>query len=363
MGFTNVAWESRSAEQLARDLTDGPGPASVGRAGAAWVRVADEWASISAEYDKVVDKVKNSFASHGADAAARKLEEFGQWLKSVSLGAAQNGELAEQAAVAYSVAVLGMPSVAEAVQARTTHDVMASLAAYNGAILTGQFAQFDQTVAAQQATASAVMYQYEDACGPMAAPSPQPVPPDASKGAALRAERDAIRANEGEGRGAGGVGGGGGAALPPAPLAPFRAAEVRSSSNAKESGRVQSVGAGSVTGGVGPAGYGPMAALGRGATTREHHSSLAGAVDGGGEAGAAVSEADPSWLPAAHHSDAPFTVTGVSWGPDTSVFDELVGPAEPEPPQFADAPPPTLERVSDRWVAPPVIGVDKGLTL
>ena len=81
MGFTNVVWESRSAEQLARDLTDGPGPMSVGQAGAAWVRVADEWASISQEYDTIVDKIRGSFSSRGADAAARKLDHrvvFGQ---------------------------------------------------------------------------------------------------------------------------------------------------------------------------------------------------------------------------------------------------------------------------------------------
>ena len=118
MGFTNVAWESRSTEQLARDLTYGPGPTSVGQAGAAWVRVADEWASISEEYDKVVGKIEALFAGRGADMATRKLEEFGQWLQSISLSAAGNGERAEQAAVAYSVAVLGMPSVSEAIEAR-----------------------------------------------------------------------------------------------------------------------------------------------------------------------------------------------------------------------------------------------------
>src|SRR5262245_11837151 len=115
MGFTNVAWESRSAARLARDLTDGPGPTPVGQAGAAWVRVADEWASISEEFDRVVTKIKGSFASHGADAAARKLEEFGLWLQSVSLGAADNGRKAEEAAVAYSVAVLAMPCVSQAI--------------------------------------------------------------------------------------------------------------------------------------------------------------------------------------------------------------------------------------------------------
>src|SRR5262245_21750000 len=139
MGFTNVAWESRSAVRLARDLTTGPGLGSMGQSGAAWVRVANEWASISNEYDEIVDKIKDSFASQGADAAVRKLEEFGEWLRSVSVSAATNGQRAEEAAVAYSVAVLAMPSVSDAVEAQAAHDVMASLAAYNGAILTGQF--------------------------------------------------------------------------------------------------------------------------------------------------------------------------------------------------------------------------------
>jgi PPE family len=363
MGFTNVAWESRGTEQLARDLTDGPGPMSVGQAGAAWVRLADEWASISEEYDKIVGKIKSSFSSQGADTAARKLEEFGRWLQSVSLSAAGNGERAEEAAVAYSVAVLAMPSVSEAIEARTAHDVMASLAAYNGAILNGQFAEFDQAVSAHQAHASAVMYQYEQACSAIAAPWEQPLPSQVCGGAALKAERDVKAAGEATGSGTVASGGGGaGAAVAPPPLAPFRADEVKSSSNPKALHKVDPAGGGSGAGPVGP-GYGPMAALGRGANTREHESSLAATLDGGGEPGTGLSQTDPSWLPAAQPSDAPFMVSHVSWGPNTSVFDELAAPAEPEPPQYADAPQPTLEQVSNRWVSPPVIGVDKGLTL
>lgn len=359
MGFTNVAWESRSAERLARDLTDGPGPTSIGQAGAAWVRVADEWTSIAAEFGAVVDKIKDSFSSQGAEAVARKLEEFGAWLTSVAVSAADNGKQAEQSAVAYSVAVLGMPSVSQVIQARTTHDVMASLAAYNGAILTGQFAEFDEAVGAHRDTASAVMYQYEEACSGVGGPWPQPVVPDAVKGSALSAEHDAKAAEE-QGASPGASGGGAGAVA--APLAAFRAADVKSSNTAKQSRKVQSVGSASGMAGVGPAGYGPMAGLARsGGNTREHHSSLAGAVDGGGELGAGVSASEPPWLPAAQHSEAPFVVSQVSWSPSTSVFDELAAPAGPEPPQFADAPAPTLEQVSNRWVSPPVIGADKGL--
>ena len=144
MGFTNVAWESRGTEQLARDLTDGPGPLSIGQAGAAWVRIANELSGISDEYNMVVARIKSSFSSEGGDAAARRLEEFGRWLQAISLSAAGNGQQAEEAAVANSVAVLAMPSVSEAVEARTEHDVMASLAAYNGAILDGHFAELDE---------------------------------------------------------------------------------------------------------------------------------------------------------------------------------------------------------------------------
>jgi hypothetical protein len=68
-------------------------------------------------------------------------------------------------------------------------------------------------------------------------------------------------------------------------------------------------------------------------------------------------------LPAAAQSDAPFTVANVSWGPNTSVFDELVVPDGPEAPAFAQEPDRALEQVSDRWVAPPVIGVDKELSI
>ncbi len=362
MGFTNIAWESRSAVRLARDLTGGPGPVSIGQAGASWVRVADEWASIAEEFDKALEKIKSSFTSRSADVVTRRLDDFSQWLRSVSVSAAANGQRAEEAAVAYGVAVLAMPSVAEAIQAHTVHDVMASLAAYNGAILNGQFAEFDEAVTAHDATASAVMYQYEEACSALAAPTPQPISPDVSNGAALKDEQNMKADSEHNGRGAPDGGGSGGAVV--APLAPFRAAEVKSSGNSKAAGRAGSGAAASGMGGVGSGGYGPMTAAPRGtAQQREHHTSLAGNLDGSGEPGAGVSDANPSWLPAAHHSDEPFTISHTSWGSSGSVFDEIAEPVGPQPPQYADAEQPTLEQVSNRWVSPPVIGVDKGLTL
>src|SRR5262249_5939951 len=118
MGFTNVVWESRSTAQLARDLTDGPGPASVGGAGAAWVRVADEFAAVSADFDKMVQRLKTAWQSEASAAAVRKLQALGKWLRDMSLAAATNGQRAEEAAVANTEAVVAMPSVSEAVRAK-----------------------------------------------------------------------------------------------------------------------------------------------------------------------------------------------------------------------------------------------------
>lgn len=362
MGFTNVAWESRSTEQLARDLTEGPGPSSVGEAGAAWVRVANELAQVSADFDKILDRFRSSTQSQGATAAMTRLEEFGKWLGDISLSAAANGQRAEEAAVANTVAVLAMPTVSEAIEAKAAHDMMASLAAYNGAILTGRFAEFDEAATVDQANAAAVMHQYEDACTALATPWVQPPPPQVSNGAALAAQRgDAAAA--GSAGGAGGIGGGA-PAMPPPPLAPWAPVAPKPSADPKAPQKMPTAGGGAASG-LGGAPYAPMGAMGRGDTGARDYESVrpAEALDGGGEAGAGLADAGPTWLPAAAQADSPFTLTSVSWGPDTAVFDELAasdGPAEPE---YADEPGRALEQVSDRWVSPAVIGVDKGLTL
>ena len=106
-------------------------------------------------------------------------------------------------------------------------------------------------------------------------------------------------------------------------------------------------------------------ALARGGSgNREHESSLpAATLDGSGEASAELVRYRGVVAACTEQSDAPFTVSSVSWGPSTSVFDELASPDRPVAPAYADEPERTLEQVSSRWVAPPVIGVDKGLTL
>lgn len=354
MGFTNVVWESRSTVQLARDLTDGPGPASVGGAGAAWVRVANEFAAVSADYDKMVDRLKTVWQSQGSTAAVRKLEAFGKWLHDMSAAAATNGQRAEQAAVANTEAVMAMPTVAEAVKAKDTQDMMASLAAYNGAILNGQFAALDEQARTDQANAAAVMHQYEEAVTPLAQPWDQPLP-DGSGGAAPAAE--AAGATGGAGK-TGGAVGGGVPAPPPMPLSPWTAQAVKSSANPNHVQRTGFTAGQTSVGGVGGmgagAGYAPMAAAARGDSREYESNSPAQTLAGGGEPGSGLSDSEPNWQPAAHQAE--FTVSNVSWGPNSALFDELVIPDEPEPEVFAERPESVLEPVSNGGASPPVIG-------
>ncbi|QCH25769.1 PPE domain-containing protein [Mycobacteroides salmoniphilum] len=356
MGFTNVVWESRSAEQLARDLTDGPGPGSVGEAGAAWVRVANELARVSTDFDVIVERFKASWDSGGSDAVSQKLVEFGRWIQSLALNAAGNGQKIEEAAVANTVAILSMPSVSDVVEAKASADMMASLGAYNGAILDGKFAELEEAATAQQADAAAVMIRYEEAVAEFAEPWEQLPPPQVVKGDALKAEKE----GKSEGKGGGGRGGGGGGGTA-RPLAPMAASPIKNSEAAKDLKKTPfGSGAGSSSGGMGRGAMGPMGMMGRGGSQDREHESIrpAESLEGGGEPGARLSEVSgSSWLPAAQQSDAPFTVANVSWGPNTAIFDELATP-EPTAESFAEEPARTLQQVSDRWVAPPVIGAD-----
>jgi hypothetical protein len=363
VGFTNVVWSSRSTEQLARDLTDGPGPASAGGAGAAWVRVANEFASISTDFDKLVTRLKTVWDSQASNAAVQRLEEFGKWLQAVSLNAAANGQRAEEAAVANTVAVLAMPSVSEAVEAKAAQDMMASLAAYNGAVLTGNFAEFDEAATADQANAAAVMTQYEEAVSQLAQPWEQALPPQVSKGNALKAEQGAGGEAGGGGSAGGGATGGGAPAIP---LMPMTTNEVKSTTdpkNLQKTGFASTGGAGAGSGMAG-APYAPMAGMARGDHHRDYESVQAAAtLEGAGEPGAGLTDSGQPWLPAAEQNDSPFMVSNVSWGPNTAVFDELAAPDGPQPEGFADAPEGTLEQVDNSWVSPPVIGVDRELKL
>jgi hypothetical protein len=351
VSFTGVVWESRTTEQLARDLTDGPGPAPVGEAGAAWQRIANGFTAATDEYRQLLDRVRTAWDSTHSPEVLDRLHEFGEWLHAKSLNAAANGQRAESAAVAATVAILAMPTVEEAVEAQAQHDMMASLAAYNGAVLTGTFAEFDAAATADQANAAAVMAQYESAVAPLATAWPEPPPPQVVSGAAHRAEQ-AAASEAGSASVAGG--GAGGVPMAPTPLGARMAADIKSTDQDHAPKRVSYVAA---AGGAGLSGmpYAPFAPMTRGMEgDREYESPRPpSALAGGGEAAAGISAQGQTWLPAAQINDAPAIVDSVSWAPDTTAFDGLADPgADPDP----DEPARALEPLSDRWVSPAVLG-------
>src|SRR5262249_44010949 len=158
-----------------------------------------------------------------------------------------------EAAVANTEAVVAMPSVSEAVRAKDVQDMMASLAAYNGAILNGNFAEFDEAARTDQANAAAVMRQYEDAGTAMAPPWEQPLPDAASHAATPATEPVAATAG---GRAAAGAGAGGGSGIAPMPLAAWTAPDVKSSADPKHLQRATFIGAQTGMGGIGGMGAG-----------------------------------------------------------------------------------------------------------
>lgn len=358
MGFTDVVWQSRSTEQLARDLTDGPGPGPVGEAGAAWERVASEIANVSSDFDKLIGRLRGAWTSQASSAAVRRLEEFGRWLQELALSAATNGQRAEKAAMAATEAWLAMPSVSEAVQAKAAQDMMASLAAYSGSVLTGHFAELDEAASAGQADAAAVMVHYEDAVSDLAQPWDQALPPQVSGGGG---QTPAEHSQDRPGR-SGGAGGENpsGSALSAVPLTPMLATGIASTAQPKplqHTGIAASSAAGTA-GGLG-GGYGPVAALGRADHNREYASSHdGGPLNGAGEPGAGVANLEQSWWPAGVPSPP---VSSVSWVPTTSVFDELAAPDIPLSDTTGEEP--VAGRVSDGGVSAPVIGVDRELRL
>ena len=283
-----------------------------------------------------------------------RLEAFGKWLHDMSLAAATNGQRAEEAAVANTEAVMAMPSVAEAVQAKDVQDMMASLAAYNGAILNGNFAEIDEAARTQQANAAAVMRQYEDAVTALAQPWQQPASRRSLPGRTRRRPtRRVRRVAAGEQPAAERV------------AVPYRCRCRRGQRPISNLVRIQSRCPGPLLAAVArdSAGWAPAVTRrwpGMAATARAGNTNRLGPP---GRWKAAASRVPASAMrghlgqPAAQPAE--FTVSSVSWGPDSAIFDELAAAPEPVPEGFAEEPARTLEQVSDGWVSPPVIGANE----
>ncbi|MBO0853863.1 MAG: PPE domain-containing protein [Nocardia sp.] len=188
-GFTGVVWEARPTEQLARELTTGPGPVPMADAAAAWTRLAAEFGAAVPEYDRIVAAIRGHWQSETSDAVLQRISAMREWLAEVATAAARNAEHATRQATSYEIARLAMPHVAEvAALDRAVHAVQA-LGASLGAPLVGAAAQISADHDAAKADAARIMRTYEAASAPLASHWQQAPPPALATGHALEQEK------------------------------------------------------------------------------------------------------------------------------------------------------------------------------
>ncbi len=228
-----------------------------------------------------------------------------------------------------------MPSVSEAVEAKAAQDMMASLAAYNGAVLTGNFAEFDEAATADQANAAAVMTQYEDAVAHFAQPWEQAAASAGIKGQRAQRRNRMRVASAGSGGSAGGGRWRGAVGSAGADDGQTKSSRPPIQRTCRRPGLPPQVGPAQPAGTAAPR-MPRWAAMGRGDHHGDYESTQpAAALEGAGEPGAGLSDSGQPWLPAAEQNDSPFMVSNVSWGPDTAVFDELAAPDGPRRPRVS----------------------------
>ncbi|QIS17807.1 PPE domain-containing protein [Nocardia terpenica] len=212
--YTGVVWEARPTEQLARDLTTGPGAVPLAEAGAAWGRVAASFGAAVGEYDQVIAAIRDHWRSAESEPVLERLSRMRDWLIDAATAAGQNAVHAGNQAAAYEVARLAMPHVAEIAVLEAAKKAVEQAAAALGAPIVAAAAQVSADQDQAKANAARVMRAYEAATEPLAQPWQQQTPPALARADALEAERAGAQANPAAAPTAGGYGPMGVPALP-----------------------------------------------------------------------------------------------------------------------------------------------------
>ncbi|WP_330233007.1 PPE family protein [Nocardia sp. NBC_00508] len=188
IGFTGVVWQARPTEQLARDLTTGPGAAPMADASTAWAKLAASFGAAVVEYDQIVAKIRESWRSGESEAVLERITKLRDWLVDAAAAAGQNAAKAGAQAVAHEVARLAMPHVVEIAALEAAKRGIEQAGAALGAPLVAAAAQVDSEQDLAKANAARVMQSYEAAATPLATPWEQQHPPVIASAAALEAE-------------------------------------------------------------------------------------------------------------------------------------------------------------------------------
>ncbi|MEV4124625.1 PPE domain-containing protein [Nocardia sp. NPDC049707] len=190
-GFTGVVWEARPTEQLAKDLMTGRGAAPMAEASAALARLAASFGGAVVEYDQIIGAIREAWRSDTSEAVLERISTLREWLIEAAGSAGQNATRAGRQAMAYELAKLTMPHVAEIAALEAAKQSIEQMGAGLGGPLVGAAAAVDAEQDLAKANAARVMRTYESAATPLATPWQHAAPPVIASSAALDAERAA----------------------------------------------------------------------------------------------------------------------------------------------------------------------------
>ncbi|MEV0293227.1 PPE domain-containing protein [Nocardia sp. NPDC050710] len=188
-GFTDVVWEAREPDRLARDLTTGPGAIPMAEAGAAWAKLAADFGTAAVEYELVIAAIRGAWQSSTSRDVLERITGLRDWLSEAASAATANAVRAETQAAAYELARLTMPNTADIAAIQQVQRMLDSIGAALGAPIRAVAAQTDADADVAKAAASRVMRTYEAATEPLAMPWEHQQPPVLASEAALDAER------------------------------------------------------------------------------------------------------------------------------------------------------------------------------
>ncbi|MCP2289319.1 PPE domain-containing protein [Nocardia amikacinitolerans] len=188
-GFTGVVWEARPTEKLAKDLTTGPGTVPMAEAAQAWTRLGVSFGAAVLEYDQIVRAIGESWRSETSPEILDRITKLREWLLEAAGSATQNATKTGSQALAYEVARLAMPHVAEIAALEEAKKSVEAIGAGLGAPLVGAAADIDAEQDLAKVNAARVMRVYEEATKPLETPWTQTTPPVIANSAALEAEQ------------------------------------------------------------------------------------------------------------------------------------------------------------------------------
>ncbi|MFE9789615.1 PPE domain-containing protein [Nocardia salmonicida] len=187
-GFTGTTWDAVPAEQLAQELTTGPGIAPMAEAGLAYGALAVGLGEAGAEFRAILSVVGNAWGSDSSEEGLAQLAQLADWFDAISTSAQQLAATAAEQAASYEIAQLTMPHVGEVSAAvRMAEQVLSGTML--GAPLAGLFDTAEHQVDALREHAVQVMRAYEAGSERLAVAWEQDRAPAVSAGAALLAEQ------------------------------------------------------------------------------------------------------------------------------------------------------------------------------